>query len=267
MQKLTNFITSNKNLPILDEIFITDKGLVYKDLTYVTNEQKQVEYIGAAAREAARKQKIRDTEQLIVINQEEIVILGQKLSKIKEKQKKKEETPKRKTLDDLETKNELLDKNLTRFANEVDFVQNELEKLNLNEPTHPIFNDYSFAELQKMYMTFNEKTIRLIHIFNEVNSYSLEIEPKTKKINESISNIEKYDNELAELKEQEARLKKEIEELEQDDYYASLLEEKDTLVAKLNQVEDEYQGANKTYGALLSKHSTEVETSVKQMKK
>lgn len=53
MQKLTNFITLNKKLPILDEIFITDKGLVYKDITYVTNEQKQVEYIGAAAREAA----------------------------------------------------------------------------------------------------------------------------------------------------------------------------------------------------------------------
>ena len=266
MQKLTTFITSNRQLPILDEIFITDKGLVYKDLTYITNEQKQVEYIGAAAREAARKQKIRDTEQLILINQEEIIILGQKLSRIKEKQKIVANTPKRTTLDKLESKNELLDKNLTRLANEVAFVQNELEKLNLNEPTHPILNDYSFAELQKIYMTFNEKTNRLRHINNDLENYSLEIEPKTEKIKESISNIEKYDNELAELKEQEAKLKKEIEELERDDYYGSLLKEKETLSHKRDQIEGEYQEANKTYGALLSKHNTEVENNNKLRK-
>lgn len=234
MQKLTTFITSNRQLPILDEIFITDKGLVYKDLTYVTNEQKQVEYIGAAAREQARQQKIADTEQLIKIIQKEIVIHRQQSSKIKEKQKKVANTPKRTVLDDLESKNELLDKNLSRLANEVDTVQNKLEKLNLNEPTHPIFNNYSFAELQKMYMTFNEKTSKLIHIFNEVNSYSLEIEPKTEKIKESISDIEKYEIELAELKQEEDRIKKEIEDLEQDDYYASLLKEKETLTTKFH---------------------------------
>lgn len=266
MQKLTNFITSNRQLPILDEIFITDKGLVYKDLTYVTNEQKQVEYIGAAARETARKQKIADTEQLIKTIQEHIVIHGKKSSKIKEKQKRVANTPKRTVLDNLESKNELLDKNLSRLANEVDIVQNELEKLNLNEPTHPIFNDYSFAELQKMYMTFNEKTIRLIHIFNEVNSYSLEIEPKTKRIDESISNIEKYNKELVELKEKEAKLKKEIEELEQDDYYGSLLEEKRTLAIKRDQVDSEQQEAFERHGALLSKHNTEVETNNKLRK-
>ena len=266
MQKLTNFITSNRQLPILDEIFITDKGLVYKDLTYVTNEQKQVEYIGAAAREQARQQKIADTEQLIKIIQEQIVIHGEKSSKIKEKQKRVVDIPKRTTLDNLEFKNELLDKNLSRLANEVDTVQNKLEKLNLNEPTHPIFNDYSFAELQKMYMTFNEKTIRLIHIFNEENSYSLEIEPKTEKIKESISDIEKYTSELAELKEKEAKLKKEIEELEQDDYYGSLLEEKRTLTIKRDQVDSEQQEAFERHGALLSKHNTEVENNNKLRK-
>ena len=52
MQKLTNFITSNRKLPILDEIFITDKGLVYKELTYVTNEQKQERDLGTTARES-----------------------------------------------------------------------------------------------------------------------------------------------------------------------------------------------------------------------
>ena len=258
MQKLTNFITSNRQLPILDEIFITDKGLVYKDLTYVTNEQKQVEYIGATAREQARQQKIADTEQLIKIIQEEIVIHGQQSSKIKEKQKRVADIPKRKILDNLESENKLLDKNLSRLANEVNIVQNELEKLNLNEPTHPIFNDYSFAELQKMYMTFNEKTSRLIHIFNEENSYSLEIEPKTEKIKESISDIEKYTSELDELKEKEAKLIKEIKELEQDDYYASLLDEKQTLANTLSQIEDEHQDAIRKQSVALSEHKTEL---------
>ena len=266
MQKLTNFITSNRQLPILDEIFITDKGLVYKDLTYVTNEQKQVEYIGAAAREAARQQKIVETEQLIKSNQEKILNLDDKSSKIKKKQKKVADTPKRTTLDNLESKNELLDKNLSRLANEVDIVQNELEKLNLNEPTHPIFNDYSFSELQKMYMTFNEKTTKLAHINDDLKSYSLEVEPKTEKIKESISNIEKYTSELAELKEKEAKLKKEIEELEQDDYYGSLLDEKETLADKLDQVAGEQQEAFERHGALLSKHNTEVETNNKLRK-
>ena len=266
MQKLTTFITSNRKLPILDEIFITDKGLVYKDLTYVTNEQKQVEYIGAAAREAARQQKIAETEQLIKSNQEKILNLGDKSSKIKKKQKHVADTPKRKILDKLESKNEVLDKNLARLADEVNFVQNELEKLNLNKQTHPILNDYSFTELQKMYMTFNEKTSRLLHINNDLASYSLEVEPKTEKIKESISSIEKYTSELSELKEKEAKLKKEIEELEQDDYYGSLLEEKKTLTIKRDQVDAEQREAFEKHGALLSKHNAEVETNNKLRK-
>jgi hypothetical protein len=266
MQKLTNFITSNRQLPILDEIFITDKGLVYKDLTYVTNEQKQVEYIGATARETARKQKIADTERLILIIQEQIVIHGEKSSKIKEKQKRVADTPKRTVLDNLESKNELLDKNLIRLSNDVNAVQDKLDKLNLAELTHPIFNDYSFTDLQKMYMVFNDKTSRLNKINENLENYSSEVEPKTKKIKESISEIEKYTNELAELKEKEAKLIKEIEEIEQDDYYASLLDEKQTLIDKLNQVEDEHLEVIKNQGASLSTYKTELERNNKLRK-
>lgn len=266
MQKLTNFITSNRQLPILDEIFITDKGLVYKDITYVTNEQKQIEYIGAAAREAARKQKIADTEQLIKIIQEQIVIHGAKLSKIKEKQKLVANTPKRTKLDKLESKNELLDKNLTRLSNDVNIVQSKLDKLNLTEPTHPIFNDYSFTDLQKMYMIFNEKTTRLNQINKDLESYTLEISPKNEHIKKSISEIEKYNIELDELKEKEIQLKKEIEELEQDDYYASLLDEKETLTTKFHQVEDEHQDAIKTHSVLLNNHKKELENNTKLRK-
>ena len=191
MQKLTNFITSNRKLPILDEIFITDKGLIYKDLTYVTNEQKQIEYIGASARENARKQKITETQNLIENNQEEILKLGELLSKTKKQQKIVTNIPKRTILDKLESKNELLEKNLTRLLNDVNTVQSKLDKLNLNEPTHPIFNDYSFTELQKMYMIFNEKTTRLNQINKDLDSYTSELSPKNEHIKKSISEIEK----------------------------------------------------------------------------
>ena len=88
-------------------------------------------------------------------NQGELLKLGESLSKTKEQQKIVTNTPKRTILDKLESKNELLDKNLTRLLNDVNAVQSKLDKLNLNEPTHPIFNDYSFTDLQKMYMIFN----------------------------------------------------------------------------------------------------------------
>ena len=266
MQKLTNFITSNRKLPILDEIFITDKGLVYKDLTYVTNEQKQVEYIGASARENARKQKIIDTQNLIENNQEELLKLGESLSKTKEQQKIVTNTPKRTILDKLESKNELLDKNLTRLLNDVNAVQSKLDKLNLSEPTHPIFNDYSFTDLQKMYMIFNEKTTRLNQINKDLDSYTSEIVPKKEHIKNSISEIEKYNIELDELKEKEKQLKKEIEVLEQDDYYASLLDEKETLTTKFHQIEDEHQDAIKTHSVLLNNHKNELEDNTKLRK-
>ena len=266
MQKLTNFITSNRQLPILDEIFITDKGLVYKDITYVTNEQKQVEYIGAAAREAARKQKIADTEQLIKIIQEQIVIHGAKSSKIKEKQKLVANTPKRTKLDKLESKNELLDKNLTRLSNDVSLVQEKLDKLNLTEPTHPIFNDYSFTDLQKIYMIFTDKTNRLNQINTDLEGNLSEVEPKNELIKKSISEIKKYNIELAELKEKETKLIKEIEELEQDDYYGSLLDEKEMLTTKFHQVEDEHQDAIKTHSVLLNNHKNELENNTKLRK-
>ena len=266
MQKLTNFITSNKKLPILDEIFITDKGLVYKDITYVTNEQKQVEYIGAAARENARKQKITETEELIKNNQEQILVLGEKSSKLKEKQKLVANTPKRTVLDKLDSKNELLDKNLTRLSNDVSLVQEKLDKLNLTEPTHPIFNDYSFTDLQKMYMIFTDKTNRLNQINTDLESNLSEVEPKNELIKKSISEIEKYNIELAELKEKENQLKKEIEELEQDDYYGSLLEEKEMLTTKFHQIEDEHQDAIKNHSVLLNTHKTELESNTKLRK-
>lgn len=241
MQKLTNFITSNRNLPILDEIFITDKGLIYKDLTYVTNEQKPVEYIGAAAREAARQQKIAETQDLIRKNQENILILGQKSSYAKGRQKIVANAPKRTVLDKLELNSESINKNLLKLSNELNSVQNKLDTLNVTEPTHPIFRTYTFSTLHEMRTNFMYKTETLSKINRDLESTLHNMENTQRDITESTSNVEEYNSILNDLKEQERKLQKEIADLEHDDYYGSLLEEKETIRIKLNQAEDEYR--------------------------
>ena len=245
MQKLTNFITSNKQLPILDEIFITDKGLVYKDLTYVTNEQKQVEYIGAAAREQARQQKIAETQGLIRKTQDEILILGQKVSYSKEKQNAVADAPKRTVLDGLESENKILDKNILKLSNELGSIQNKLDTLNLTEPTHPVFRTHTYNDLYKMYTDFINKTAELSRIDNELEATLHDMEDVQKELAEHTASIEEHDLTLNNLQEQELKLQKEIAALEQNDYYSSLLEEKRILANKLNQVKGEHQEVTK----------------------
>ena len=46
-------------------------------------------------------------------------------------------------------------------------------------------------------MTFRDKTSRLTQINKDLESYLSEVEPKNEKIKESISDIEKYEIELA----------------------------------------------------------------------
>lgn len=257
MQKLTNFITSNRQLPILDEIFITDKGLVYKDLTYVTNEQKQVEYIGAAAREQARQQKIAETQELIRKNQDEILILGQKVSYAKGKQKTVADVPKRTILDGLESENKILDKNILKLSNELGSIQSKLDTLNLTEPTHPVFRTYAYNDLYKIYTDFINKTAELSRIDNELKTTLHDMEDAQKELTEHTASIEEHDSTLSALHEQELRLQKEIAALEQDDYYSSLLEEKETLTKKLNQVKKEHQEVTKDSIVLRTEHKHE----------
>lgn len=259
MQKLTNFITSNRQLPILEEIFITDKGLVYKDLTYVTNEQKQIEYIGAAAREQARQQKIVETQDLIRKNQDEILILGQKSSYAKARQKDVANVPKRTVLDRLESNNEVLDKNILKLSNELNSVQNKLDTLNLTEPTHPVFRTYTYNNLYKMYTDFITKTANLSRINNELKSTARDMEDTQKELTEHTTSIEECDVTLSNLREQELRLQKEIADLEHDDYYSSLLKEKDMLAKKLSQIKDEHREAMENNIILRTEHKNELD--------
>lgn len=246
---LSQFLTSNKDLPILNKIFIEDNALYYHDLVFKTNKNKQVEYIGAKAREIARQNKMNEFQRIIKSLKNEEESLLSKNDFWRQQKSVIEKTPENNT-HKLENKKDLLEKYIMDFEGTLKNYKDSLNEISIENPTHEVFKEYSYDELSDLYHDYDKKTTNRKaseKLLNEYNSFLLQYINDKEQLEES---QERQKKEIAEKLSLKEKLKQEIFELQQNDLYNRLESEKQQIENELKNIEDRIKKLNKVEGGI-----------------
>lgn len=255
-QSLNYYVNSTILHPILNQILITQNGLEYHDLKFTTDDIKPVQYIGAKAREQARINKIAEIKEQINRTNQEILDINQKQKVLEDYIKLVKKAPSDNNLLILKSKLEDLQEKLHQTLDEKIRYQKKLDQFKLASPTHEVFEKYSYPELHELYNNFKSyQTDKLNFEENlkdaqeDLTRYSEEYTDKTN-IKEQLS--EKIDTESILVQ----KLKTEIEELKNDEYYQNLLEEKARISSEIQKMNDLSSQLNQDKGRLEADYKT-----------
>ena len=246
---LSHFLTSNKDLPILNKIFIDDNSLFYHDLVFKTHKNKQVEYIGVKAREIARENKINEIRNIVQSLQSENEALLNKANFLKEQKAVIENTPENYS-QPLETKKDLLEKDITNFEETLMRYKSSLNEINVESPTHEVFRKYSYPELLTLYSNYVTKTEKRKASENLLNEFNLFLSQYTKDKDQVEKSQERQKKEIEEKLALKEKLEKELFELQQNDLYNRLETEKIQLEKELETIYSIMVNLNREEGSL-----------------
>lgn len=246
---LSHFLTSNKDLPILNKIFIDDNSLFYHDLVFKTHKNKQVEYIGVKAREIARENKINEIRNIVQSLQSENEALLNKDNFLKEQKAVIENTPENYS-QPLETKKDLLEKDITNFEETLMRYKSSLNEINVETPTHEVFRKYSYPELLTLYSNYVTKTEKRKASENLLNEFNLFLSQYTKDKDQVEKSQERQKKEIEEKLALKEKLEKELFELQQNDLYNRLETEKIQLEKELQTIYSIMVNLNREEGSL-----------------
>lgn len=246
---LSHFLTSNKDLPILNKIFIDDNSLFYHDLVFKTHKNKQVEYIGVKAREIARENKINEIRNIVQSLQSENEALLNKANFLKEQKAVIENTPENYS-QPLETKKDLLEKDITNFEETLMRYKSSLNEINVESPTHEVFRKYSYPELLTLYSNYVTKTEKRKASENKLNEFNLFLSQYTKDKDQVEKSQERQKKEIEEKLALKEKLEKELFELQQNDLYNRLETEKIQLEKELQTIYSIMVNLNREEGSL-----------------
>lgn len=246
---LSHFLTSNKDLPILNKIFIDDNSLFYHDLVFKTHKNKQVEYIGVKAREIARENKINEIRNIVQSLQSENEALLNKANFLKEQKAVIENTPENYS-QPLETKKDLLEKDITNFEETLMRYKSSLNEINVESPTHEVFRKYSYPELLTLYSNYVTKTEKRKASENLLNEFNLFLSQYTKDKDQVEKSQERQKKEIEEKLALKEKLEKELFELQQNDLYNRLETEKIQLEKELQTIYSIMVNLNREEGSL-----------------
>lgn len=246
---LSHFLTSNKDLPILNKIFIDDNSLFYHDLVFKTHKNKQVEYIGVKAREIARENKINEIRNIVQSLQSENEALLNKDNFLKEQKAIIENTPENYS-QPLETKKDLLEKDITNFEETLMRYKSSLNEINVETPTHEVFRKYSYPELLTLYSNYVTKTEKRKASENLLNEFNLFLSQYTKDKDQVEKSQERQKKEIEEKLALKEKLEKELFELQQNDLYNRLEAEKFQLKKELQTIYSIMVNLNREEGSL-----------------
>lgn len=236
---LTHYINTTISHPIINDIYITEEGLEYKDLKYITNDIQTSQKIGAEKRERAYKlykESLKQQEAALENEKHEktniIHFLENKIKKIQDKpsdnnvlwlenqltrQKEKEQT----------------------VSDEITTLQKEIQEHQITSPTHAALQQYTYQQLHEQYNYHKDRQNakqwleRCLIAHKDKNK-------ECQELNEEIPTIQQK------LKE----LKKEIEQLRDDVYYEELLSQKSNLLTELERCDEAQKQLNIEKGSL-----------------
>ena len=254
---LTHYINTTISHPIINDIYITEEGLEYKDLKYITNDIQTSQKIGAEKRERAYKlykESLKQQKAALENEQHEktniIHFLENKIKKIQDKpsdnnvlwlenqltrQKEKEQT----------------------VSDEITTLQKEIQEHQVASPTHAALQQYSYQDLHEKYHNYQsyqaaKEKYEAIHqnTVERIESHLLDYNNKNKEYQE-------LNEEIPTIQQQLKKLEKEIEQLKDDVYYEELLSQKSNLLTKLERCEEEQKQLNIEKGSLDANYRTE----------
>ena len=245
---LTHYINTTISHPILNDIYITNEGLEYKDLNYITTDIQTSQKIGAERRERAYKlYKERLEQQEAALENEKhektniIHFLENKIKKIQDK-------PSDNNVLWLENQLTRQKEKKQTVSDEITTLQKEIQEHQITSPTHAALQQYTYQQLHEQYNYHKDRQNAkqwlercLIAYNNESKEYQ--------ELNEEIPTIQQQ------LKE----LEKEIEQLKDDVYYGELLAQKSNLLTELERCEEEQKQLNIEKGRLEADHKTQSE--------
>lgn len=254
---LTHYINTTISHPILNDIYITDEGLEYKDLKYITNDIQTSQKIGAEKRERAYKLYKEGLEQQKAALENEkhektniIHFLETKIKKIQDK-------PSDNNVSWLENQLTRQKEKEQTVSDEITTLQKEIQEHQVTSPTHAALQQYSYQDLHEKYHNYQsyqaaKEKYEAIHksTVERIEDYLLDYKNKNEEyqhLNEEVSIIQQQ------LKE----LEKEIEQLKEDIHYQELVNRKDDLMLKVGQCDETQKQLNIEKGRLDANYQTE----------
>ena len=245
---LSHFVTSSTNLPILDDIFVTDKGLQYKDIHVTTNEIQPCEYIGITARENARQKKILDTQSLvsglesrILDKQNDIHDAIATLSLLTT------DLPNNQPLEKLQHQFTATTENRSKTEARIDEQTKQLNELRQqNTNYHSIFQTHSFDQVEQLIRDYHEYLLKE----KEYESKKESMQDQILVVDTLTQSTQELQTTVDSLKISEAELQKELDTLRYDDEYQQLKDQLAQLKAKQSLLVDQSNQLHANNGAL-----------------
>lgn len=245
---LSHFVTSSMNLPILDDIFVTDKGLQYQDIHVTTNDIQPCEYIGTTARETARQKKITEIQDQITEIKPRISDKNKAIhDSIYTIQLLTNDLPSHNKLN--QYKNQLANakENQTKLQARIEEQTQTLRQLrNTNTNYHPMFQTNSFDKIEDDIRAYRENLLAQQKYENKKEAKQMQLE-LADNLTQSTQELQTT---IDSLKASEAELQKELDTLRYDDEYQQLKDQLAELKTKQSLLADKSNQLHAEDGAL-----------------
>ena len=247
MQKLTNYLTtSNPQVKrFLENVYLSDNGLEYQDIRVITNKNNPVTYIGEYNRQKAREIKRQELSNLIKENKQKDSDLKSNIGQIKSKIKSLNELKEK--LQSTQNSLESLQKVLNQKQESLNTTKEKQSSLTAsNNPLLAKLQNYSHADCLKLVQQFEANQ----HLQEERDRLSLRLE----ELNQEQASLVNKNQELAiklDSTNQEITDKQNaIENLQSDEQFQELKDEKETLTTVYNEENARHLDLVRQYGSI-----------------
>ena len=255
-QSLKHYVDTTIWHPILNQIIITPNGLEYHDLKFTTDDIKPVQYIGAKAREQARLNKIAEIKAQINHANQEIVEINSKQKLLEEYLSIVKDKPSDKTIQFLKLELERQNGKLQEVLAEKLRYQTEWEAFTIVSPTHSVFETYTYNELYEIYNKFTTYQTNKTNLESNLKTAQENLTRYSEEYTDKVAAKEQLSERIDTDKNLAQKLKQEIEELKNDEYYQNLLDEKAKILANIQKVNDANSQLYQNKGRLEADYKT-----------
>lgn len=241
---LSHFVTTSRIVPILDDIFVTESGLQYKDIHVTTNDIQPCSYIGTTARENARQQKIAEMKAQITQLEPQISDKSQAISNATTTiQRLTNNLPSHKKLNHFHTQLTTATENRSKLQARIEEQSQKLKQMRQeNNEYHSIFREKSFDQIEQDIRAYHENQLAEQKYATMKDSMQVQLEL----VDNLTQSTQELQTTIDSLKGTEAELQKELDVLLYDNEYqqlkdrlAQLKTKQSLLIDKSNQLHAE----------------------------
>lgn len=155
---LTDYIYSAEDISVLNDMFLTEEGFLFRNIEYVLEEITPAEYIGVKTREKARENKINEiTKENNEISNKKQHIKDNELLELKNKLNIVNNNPSKSNLKNIENQKDFVERDLQKINENIEQLQSNLNNMNIDTATHIVFNTYEYNELAELYHEYIDK--------------------------------------------------------------------------------------------------------------